>query len=75
MCCCGLIFTFNAQYHTAKVTSIAWTPDSKHIATGSLDTNIMVRYSVIVIVIVVVVLFSFVSALTAVLIAAIDLGR
>lgn len=31
------------KYHTAKVTSLAWTPDSLHIATGSLDSNIMVR--------------------------------
>ena len=28
--------------HTAKVLDLAWSPDSKHIASGSLDTNIIV---------------------------------
>eukprot|EP00054_Salpingoeca_dolichothecata_P016768 m.98917 g.98917 ORF g.98917 m.98917 type:complete len:613 (-) comp22138_c0_seq1:57-1895(-) len=30
------------QFHTAKVNTVAWSPDSKHIATGSLDTGVIV---------------------------------
>lgn len=29
-------------YHTARVNSVAWTPDSKHVASGSLDTHLIV---------------------------------
>lgn len=29
-------------YHTARVNTIAWTPDSKHLATGALDTQIII---------------------------------
>ncbi|CAG8586963.1 14992_t:CDS:2, partial [Acaulospora colombiana] len=29
-------------FHTAKVNSIAWSPDSLHAASGSLDTNVYV---------------------------------
>ncbi|PAV57649.1 hypothetical protein WR25_23291 [Diploscapter pachys] len=29
-------------FHTAKVNCVAWSPNSRHLATGSLDTNIMV---------------------------------
>lgn len=28
--------------HTAKVNSLAWSPDSLHIASGALDTNIII---------------------------------
>merc|ERR1712232_1507173 len=30
------------KYHTAKVTSLAWSPDSARIVTSSLDTNLIV---------------------------------
>ena len=30
------------KFHTAKVTSLAWTSDSKKLASGSLDTNIYI---------------------------------
>lgn len=29
-------------YHTARVNSVAWTPDSKHLASGALDTHLIV---------------------------------
>ncbi|KHJ77790.1 WD domain, G-beta repeat protein [Oesophagostomum dentatum] len=29
-------------FHTAKVNCVAWSPDSRHLATGGLDTNIIV---------------------------------
>ncbi|KRZ69719.1 Actin-interacting protein 1 [Trichinella papuae] len=29
-------------FHLAKINCLAWCPDSRHIATGSLDTNIIV---------------------------------
>ncbi|KRZ36117.1 Actin-interacting protein 1, partial [Trichinella pseudospiralis] len=29
-------------FHMAKINCLAWCPDSRHIATGSLDTNIIV---------------------------------
>ncbi|XP_013783916.1 actin-interacting protein 1-like, partial [Limulus polyphemus] len=29
-------------FHTARVNSISWTPDSQHLATGSLDTGIII---------------------------------
>ncbi|UYV78877.1 WDR1 [Cordylochernes scorpioides] len=29
-------------FHTARINSVAWSPDSSHLATGSLDTNIIV---------------------------------
>jgi WD40 repeat protein len=29
-------------YHTARVNCVAWTSDCKHVATGALDTNIIV---------------------------------
>lgn len=29
-------------YHTARISSIAWSPDSTRLATGSLDTNLLV---------------------------------
>ncbi len=28
--------------HTAKINTVAWTPNSRHLATGSLDTNVIV---------------------------------
>ncbi|KAI8056852.1 WD40-repeat-containing domain protein [Syncephalis plumigaleata] len=28
--------------HTSRITSIAWSPDGKHVATGALDTNVYV---------------------------------
>ena len=30
------------SYHSARVNSIAWTADSKHCASGSLDTHVYV---------------------------------
>ena len=27
--------------HTARVTSLNWSPDSQHIVSGSLDTNLI----------------------------------
>lgn len=32
----------NFPAHTAKVTCLAWSPDSSKFATGSIDTNIVV---------------------------------
>lgn len=29
-------------YHTARISSVAWSPDSSRLATGSLDTNLIV---------------------------------
>jgi WD40 repeat protein len=29
-------------FHTSKVTCLAWSPDGKHLATGSLDENIFI---------------------------------
>ncbi|PIO62428.1 WD domain, G-beta repeat protein, partial [Teladorsagia circumcincta] len=29
-------------FHTAKVNCVAWSPDNRHLATGGLDTNIIV---------------------------------
>jgi len=29
-------------HHTAKINSVAWAPDSRHLATGSLDTSIII---------------------------------
>ena len=29
-------------FHTARVNSVAWSPDSKHAASGGLDTNLEV---------------------------------
>jgi WD40 repeat protein len=29
-------------YHTARITALAWSPDCRHLASGSLDTNIFV---------------------------------
>jgi len=29
-------------FHTTMVTSIAWSPDSQHVVTGSVDTNVIV---------------------------------
>ena len=32
------------SYHTAKINSVDWTPNSRNIATGSLDTNLIIWY-------------------------------
>jgi len=29
-------------YHTARVSSLAWSPDSLHLVSGSLDSNLFV---------------------------------
>lgn len=31
-------------YHNARVTCAAWSPDSKRLASGSLDTNLIVWF-------------------------------
>lgn len=46
------LFVFDAQtgdkkyedwtYHASKINTLAWSPDSQHIATGGLDTNIFI---------------------------------
>ncbi|XP_006819809.1 actin-interacting protein 1-like [Saccoglossus kowalevskii] len=30
------------SFHTARVNCLAWSPDSRHMASGSLDTNIII---------------------------------
>ena len=30
------------QYHSAKITCVSWSPDSGRLATGSVDTNVIV---------------------------------
>ena len=32
----------NMVYHTARVNCIAWSPDSSKVATGSLDTCVLI---------------------------------
>lgn len=32
----------NMLYHTARINCLAWSPDSRLIATGSLDTSVIV---------------------------------
>ena len=34
--------TKDLLFHTAKVMAIAWSPDSTHIVSGSIDTNLIV---------------------------------
>ena len=34
--------TRDLLFHTAKVMAIAWSPDSTHIVSGSIDTNLIV---------------------------------
>lgn len=29
-------------FHTARVNAAAWSPNSRYVATGGLDTNIMI---------------------------------
>jgi len=29
-------------FHTTSITSISWCPDSRHVVTGSIDTNVIV---------------------------------
>jgi WD40 repeat protein len=29
-------------YHSTRITAVAWSPDSKHVASGSTDTHVMV---------------------------------
>ena len=36
------VVTTRWSAHTARVTSIAWSPDGKHAVSGSLDTNVFV---------------------------------
>lgn len=36
------LITSRWAFHSAKVNSIQWTSDSKHCATGSLDTDVYV---------------------------------
>lgn len=36
------VVTTRWSSHTARVTSIAWSPDGKHAVSGSLDTNVFV---------------------------------
>jgi len=36
------LITTEWGYHTARVNSVAWSPDSRHIASGALDTNAIV---------------------------------
>ncbi|XP_064599768.1 WD repeat-containing protein 1-like [Liolophura sinensis] len=33
---------YQGTHHTARINSVAWTSDSAHLVTGSLDTNIIV---------------------------------
>ncbi len=30
------------QYHAAKITALSWAPNSSRLATGSIDTNVIV---------------------------------
>jgi len=36
------LITTEWGYHTARVNSVAWGPDSRHLASGALDTNAIV---------------------------------
>ena len=38
----GTLKTASWVFHTAKITSIAWSPSSTHAVSGSLDTNVYV---------------------------------
>jgi len=41
-CNCSLQVTYDTMVHLARVTSVCWSPDSSLIASGGLDTNIVV---------------------------------
>jgi len=34
------LMTSRWSFHTARINSLSWTPDSKHVVSGSLDTDI-----------------------------------
>uniref|UniRef100_A0A0W0F669 Uncharacterized protein n=1 Tax=Moniliophthora roreri TaxID=221103 RepID=A0A0W0F669_MONRR len=36
------LITSRWSFHTARINSLAWTPDSKHCASGSLDTHVYI---------------------------------
>jgi len=36
------LITTEWGYHTARVNSVSWSPDSRHVASGALDTNAIV---------------------------------
>jgi len=36
------LITTEWGYHTARVNSVAWSPDSRRVASGALDTNAIV---------------------------------
>ncbi len=36
------LITSEWSSHTARVNSVSWTPDSQHLATGALDTSVIV---------------------------------
>jgi len=36
------LVTSRWSFHTARVNSLAWTPDGQHCASGSLDTHVYV---------------------------------
>jgi len=40
--CVQALITSEWGYHTARVNSVAWSPDSRHVASGALDTNAIV---------------------------------
>lgn len=41
---CGFQLAHNKEwgFHTARVNSVAWSPDSRRVASGSLDTAVIV---------------------------------
>jgi WD40 repeat protein len=36
------LITARWSFHSARVNSLSWTPDSKHCASGALDTHVYV---------------------------------
>ena len=42
LCCCVAKLLFGNKAHTARALCVAWSPDCMHLATGGLDSNIVI---------------------------------